>query len=109
MIFNFICGLALRLLRGRRRGRAQPGLVVEHVMQIDPESAVEFEDGKRAVGGAGLLRHRPDGSQKGECQEQKEFSAGYWACIWNRTDSSANSLAAQTRDSFFPLFPQYPM
>jgi len=34
----------------RRRGGALPGFVVERVMEIDPESAVKLEDGKRPVG-----------------------------------------------------------
>jgi hypothetical protein len=33
------------------------------VVEIDPETAVKFEDGKRAVGRAGLLGERHRGSE----------------------------------------------
>ena len=72
-------------------------------MEVDPESAVEFEDGKRPVSGAGLLRRRPCGRQKSKGQKQEESSTGDRAHVESH-DSSANSFAAQMRDSFFSLF-----
>jgi hypothetical protein len=73
------------------------------VVEIDPEAAVEFEDGKWAVGGAGLLRRGRQRRQENERQEQKKSSSGGRAHVESH-DSSANSSAAQIRDSFFSLF-----
>jgi hypothetical protein len=76
--------------------------VVEHVVEVNPESAVEFEDGEGSIGGTGLLRRR-DRREKGEGEEQKKIWSGCRAHEESH-DSSANFSHAQTRDSFFPLF-----
>ena len=77
------------------------GFVVEHVMEVDPEAAVKFEDGERAVRGAGLLGERGRGREK-RGGEKQERSKGGWAHVESH-DSIANSCGAQTRGFF--LFP----
>ena len=80
------------------------GFVVERVVEVDPEAAVKFEDGKRPVSRAGLLRRRRCRCQKSEDQEQGESSAGGWAHVESH-DSSANSFAGTNAGILsFPYF-----
>src|SRR5579859_753776 len=105
---GFFHSLQFRLRRRSgllsRRGRtySQLGFVIEHVMKIDPESAVKFKDGQRPVSGADVLGRRRRGPQNGQGQERQKDSHGCWAHDESH-DSSANASAAQTLDSFLSL------
>src|ERR1700694_569485 len=50
-----------------RRGGSQSSFVIESVMKIDPEAAVELEDGERPVGEIAL---RP-GCRSNGCKQRK--------------------------------------
>src|SRR5580658_3615934 len=72
-------------------------------MEVNPEAAVKFEDGEWTVSGTGLLGGGRRRDQKSHGQENEKILSGCPAHVESH-DSSANSRAAQTGDSFFPLF-----
>jgi len=52
--------------------------VVERVMKIDPESAVELEDRKRTVGGSGLWGRCGAPGRERRKQQQQEDACVSW-------------------------------
>src|SRR5882724_8962302 len=69
-------------------------------MEIDPEAAVKFKDGKRAVSRSGLGRClRTQRREQHECQENVAEACVRAAKHGESHDSSANSCGAQIRET----------
>ena len=68
-------------------------------MEIDPEAAVKFKDGKRAVSRSGLGRCLRTQSEQHECQENVAEACVRAAKHGESHDSSANSCGAQIRET----------
>ena len=82
----------------RRGGGSQSGLVIERVMEIDPESAVKLEDGKRPIREIALPAGcRPNGDEQRKREQQKRESHWRLARHTESHDSNAKSRRAQTR------------